>query len=320
MTKSMISRTLAVLMALMLIVGTILPTSIMGSSESELQKKFGHGSSYALKKAIEEQESFYERSPALHNSLQGLDGDKNIPVIVHFSKNPVAVEKGKHRLNNTTFSRSEKESVVQKIQKEQRVFSQELEDADIQAEKRYIYNNVLNGMALTLAEKDVEKLLDLSGVIYVEPDEERVALSKGADEDFKAEVSMNSSISHLNIEKVWNMGYEGEGIKVGVIDTGIDYNHPEFADVYKGGKNFVEHNEDKYLSPRDEDDPYETSPLDRPDNMDPVNSNGSAYETSHGTHVAGIIAAGGVNDYGIKGLAPKVDLYAYRVLGHMVRG
>src|SRR5699024_3545647 len=33
------------------------------------------------------------------------------------------------------------------------------------------------------------------------------------------------------------------------------------------------------------------------------------------THVAGIIAGQGDNDYGIKGVAPKVDILAYRALG-----
>ena len=39
------------------------------------------------------------------------------------------------------------------------------------------------------------------------------------------------------------------------------------------------------------------------------------FYTTHGTHVAGTIAAQGNNPYGIKGLAPKIELYAYRVLG-----
>src|SRR5699024_3435012 len=86
-------------------------------------------------------------------------------------------------------------------------------------------------------------------------------------------------------------------------------------DIYKGGANFVEHNDD-YARERDDNDPYETTPEDRPDHMpefDP--QTGSAFYTSHGTHVADIIAGQGDNEYGITGIAPEVDLYAYRVLG-----
>ena len=80
----------------------------------------------------------------------------------------------------------------------------------------------------------------------------------------------------------------GKGVKVGVIDTGIDYYHADLQKAYKGGKDLVDF----------DDDPMETK--------------GSLMQsTLHGTHVAGIIAANGK----IKGVAPEVDLYAYRALG-----
>ncbi len=129
------------------------------------------------------------------------------------------------------------------------------------------------------------------------------------------EIQMNTSISFLGIEKLWDEGYEGEGVKVAVLDTGIDADHPEFAGIYKGGKNFVPHIGNDYARPRADDDASETSPLDRPEHRPILNERGSEFFTSHGTHVAGTIAAIGANDYGIKGIAPKVDLYAYRVLG-----
>ena len=126
---------------------------------------------------------------------------------------------------------------------------------------------------------------------------------------------MNTSVSFLGVEDIWDEGFEGEGIKVAVLDTGIDYHHPEFAEIYKGGFNFVPHNGNDYTAPRADDDPYETTPSERPDHRPEYNSSGLSFYTDHGTHVAGTIAAIGANEYGIKGLAPKVDLYAYRVLG-----
>ncbi|MGM9926981.1 MAG: S8 family serine peptidase [Bacillus sp. (in: firmicutes)] len=85
-----------------------------------------------------------------------------------------------------------------------------------------------------------------------------------------------------------NRRLTGKGVKVGVIDTGIDYHHQDLTRVFKGGKDLVDL----------DDDPMETT--------------GSGSEaTIHGTHVAGIIAANG----NIQGVAPEVDLYAYRALG-----
>ena len=77
---------------------------------------------------------------------------------------------------------------------------------------------------------------------------------------------------------------KGEGIKVCVIDTGIDYNHPDLKDNYKDGFDF--HNNDS----------------------DPVDDNG------HGTHCAGIIAALD-NDFGVIGVAPNASIYALKAMG-----
>lgn len=79
----------------------------------------------------------------------------------------------------------------------------------------------------------------------------------------------------------------GKGVTVGVIDTGMDYNHPDLWRNYKGGYDFV-----------DEDD-------------DPMETKGEGHFTFHGTHVAGIIAANGR----LKGVAPEAKIIAYRALG-----
>ncbi|WP_279663643.1 S8 family serine peptidase [Ectobacillus ponti] len=78
----------------------------------------------------------------------------------------------------------------------------------------------------------------------------------------------------------------GSGVKVGVIDTGIDYQHPDLRRSYAGG--------------------YDTVDRDH----DPMESV-SVGPTQHGTHVAGIIAANGK----MQGVAPGARIYAYRALG-----
>jgi len=79
-------------------------------------------------------------------------------------------------------------------------------------------------------------------------------------------------------------GYnKGTGVRVAIIDTGIDWNHPDLGANYKGGHDFV--NSDN----------------------DPMDDNG------HGTHVAGIAAAED-DDSGVVGVAPEAALYALKVL------
>lgn len=75
----------------------------------------------------------------------------------------------------------------------------------------------------------------------------------------------------------------GTGVKIAVIDTGIDYLHPDLASNYCGGYDFVNGDAD---------------PMD---------------DAGHGTHVAGTIAA--VDDgVGVTGVAPNSDVYALKAL------
>ncbi len=80
----------------------------------------------------------------------------------------------------------------------------------------------------------------------------------------------------------------GKGVKIAVIDTGIDYHHPDLSRNYRGGYDFVDN----------DDDPMEASDI-------------RGSETLHGTHVAGVIAANGK----LKGVAPEAEIIAYRALG-----
>ncbi|MGG0177053.1 S8 family serine peptidase [Gottfriedia acidiceleris] len=133
-----------------------------------------------------------------------------------------------------------------------------------------------------------------------------------------------NSIPLPGIEPLHKEGIKGKGIKVGVIDTGIDYNHPDLIDVYKGYRKVngvdpasIDLSTVKGWDFVDNDaDPMETTLDDWKKAGSPV-VEGHEYFTYHGTHVSGTIAGQGKNNvkYPVLGVAPDVDLYSYRVLG-----
>ncbi len=137
------------------------------------------------------------------------------------------------------------------------------------------YRGVFNGVALTTRRWMMEKFHTLPYVKSVSLDRPLHLLDAGSNHQIGA-------------DSVWAaLGASGKGIRIGLLDTGIDYTDSAlgggFGAGYKvaGGWNFVNND------------------------SDPMDDNG------HGTHVAGIAAADGPS---LKGVAPLAILYAYKVL------
>jgi len=114
------------------------------------------------------------------------------------------------------------------------------------------------------------------------------ALSKQEDveqiwPDLPVQAWLNSSVPKISAPKVWEAGVRGQGIKVAVIDTGIDEAHPDFAGRIMAAKSFV--------------------------------SQSAHDDNGHGTHVAGTLAGSGAKSGGkYMGVAPEATLYIAKAL------
>jgi len=131
-----------------------------------------------------------------------------------------------------------------------------------ESEVIHSYTFLFNGIAISTKTSHYQEIANMAEVesVFV---------------DFQVNTTLNESTSLVGAPQVWNLNdhsgqpVRGRGIRVAVIDTGIDYTHPDLGGCFGAGCK-VAGGYDFYNN----------------DN-DPFDDNG------HGTHVAGIIAANG---------------------------
>jgi len=101
--------------------------------------------------------------------------------------------------------------------------------------------------------------------------------------DLPVHTCLDVSVPRIQAPRVWGVGLRGEGIKVGIVDTGIDPNHGDFEGRVAAMTSFA--------------------------GGDGKDDNG------HGTHVASIAAGSGAVSGGkYRGVAPAASLYVAKVL------
>ncbi|MBT0653990.1 S8 family peptidase [Geomobilimonas luticola] len=150
----------------------------------------------------------------------------------------------------------------------------------------------INAVSAELSDESICSLKNDPQVAYVEADKviavvEPVTVASATDQ----ELLDSWGVKRIGADVAATKGITGAGIKVAILDTGIDPDHPDLKDNYKGGYNFV----------YDNNDPYDDS------------------RYGHGTHLAGIIAARD-NGTGVVGVAPEASLYALKVLNGGLMG
>jgi len=160
--------------------------------------------------------------------------------------------------------------------------------------ERFAFDVLWNGLSVEIDLKDLGKISRLPGVVAVYPVD-----TVTADPVLENSVGMVTSLEMIGANVAQNdLGIQGTGVRVGIIDSGIDYDHPDLGGCFGPGCRVEvgwDYVGDDYAGP---------SSLAVPD-ADPDDCMG------HGTHVAGIVGANGT----VMGVAPEVTLGAYRVFG-----
>ena len=109
--------------------------------------------------------------------------------------------------------------------------------------------------------------------------------------DGRVRVSLDESVPQVGAPDVWDAGFTGDGVTIGVVDSGVDGGHPDFTDRLVAAENFTS------------------------------DGGGVGDVNGHGTHVASIAAGDGTaSDGRFTGMAYDAELVSARVLNEFGEG
>ena len=194
------------------------------------------------------------------------------------------------------------------VRTEKAAFRQAAAAAGAQFKERRSFDVLFNGFTVEASAANRVKLARLPGVRALYPVEVIDAPNPGRQSAISPDLV--AAINTTGATTAQNAGFTGRGIKVGIIDTGIDIDHPAFGGGGEPdgtsfptarvayGYDFVG---DDYNSSGTTDAELTPVPDANPDDCG-----------GHGSHVSGIVGGDGG---GIKGVAPGVTFGGYRVFG-----
>lgn len=320
MTKKLIKNVSALAIGASLVTSTIvitpttLPTTAKADSEAE---GILNGLTPEQRDALKALTTNEKTGLHLEKSVN-LNETKEVSVIVEFKEKTQKVAILEAQLKGKTLSTA---AAKTKINDNHTIFKKDLEtifqengkQKNSSYEINRTYKHAFNGVSMKLPANQVANLLKSNVVRAVYSDmkvqvEPPVELKEDKSSETSMKPYMADSVPFLGVDKLHQEGFTGKGVKVAVIDTGIDYNHPDLKNAYIGGFDFVDN----------DSDPMETTYEDWQKSDKPeTDEDGNTFYTEHGTHVSGTISGQAANnsEYKTKGVAPDADIYGYRVLG-----
>ena len=140
---------------------------------------------------------------------------------------------------------------------------------------------VFNGLSVTATADVFQELASRPDVLKITPDDiQLVPLSPPA-------APPEQNLSVINAPALWSLGWQGQGVVIGVMDTGVYASHPDLTSRWRGGSN-------SWYDPYGE---HPTTPFD---------------PTGHGTWTTGVLVGGEAGGTAI-GVAPQAQWIAAKI-------
>lgn len=208
---------------------------------------------------------------------------------------------------------------------EKDAFRKAARDAGVRFKERRSFDTLFNGVSISVVSSDLGKLSRIDGVKALYPVVTERLPPGGND----SSPDMSTALAMTGADVAQNsLRLTGAGVRVAIIDSGIDFDHPDFGgngvpgDGINPDPNFGRYGNSRVRYGYDfVGDAYDAGgttaaeltpvPDANPDSCRDFNGDAG----SHGTHVAGIVGASGTPPSGVRGVAPGVTFGAYRVFG-----
>lgn len=257
--------------------------------------------------------------PELKDGLYTTRSEASEPFVTILRlKNPALLETAK-RVNGKLVIDPE---LLANIEAEQASTIEELKKISSEIRVLIRYKSVLNGIAIWAPGDTFDKISSLPNVSLTERSGH---FRRSTLQEVKAfiPVGKKTSVDFIGANAIHEHGIRGQGMKVGIIDTGIDYTHKMLGgEGTEAAYKAVNPSEPTPAFPNAKvvggidlaGSKFNTSSND-PSERIPVPDSNPIDESGHGTHVAGTVAGigDGLNTY--SGVAPEAQLYAIKVFG-----
>jgi bacillopeptidase F len=219
--------------------------------------------------------------PRLQSTLKSISPDDKIPLIITFADK---VDFKLFDQKNKNIRRTELiKSLKSKAEYSQRSIKAYLKSKGIGQVKPLW---IINGISVSLQAGIIAELID-------NPEIENIRLDDRIREPKTVRAVLAApewNLNAVNAPGVWDLGHTGEGAVVAVMDTGVDLDHPDLGDKWRGGSN-------SWFDPNGE-------------HNTPYDKNG------HGTQVMGVIVGGDSGGTAI-GMAPGAKWIAVKIFDDM---
>ncbi len=224
-------------------------------------------------------------APFLQSQLTMVGSEENIPVIVRM-KDPLAVQSfATPTVKQGPMRAQARAKLIHALKTRSKQSQQPLQTLM----ERHGISGVrqlwlINGMALKASPAQIEEISRMPEVASIDLDQ-----AIEIPEVLPAQVlgPAEQNINLINAPQLWELGYAGQGVTVGIVDSGVDVNHPDLGSRWRGGSN-------SWFDPNGE---HAFVPTDR---------------DGHGTKVTGLVL-GGNNSGAYIGVAPDAEWIGVKI-------